>query len=536
MGKKSVEYHDTFEFRLFPEYTYTKSQQWRLRLFQGRIEHWRAAVNYADSFADGNRINLLYMLGYHPSMEAYMKKTKGNTVMLCAKIPQEFFEIYDTYWDLVKKYQSIGLADVNGHFLLAYYTEREKEEKYRGTGILSDDLYRRNDEEKRILEEYARIQKEIGVYFERYIIINKRGQGRTISYKSLDQLIRQYFPRGREQCGISENLYKFIIKKRSDALQAGLNLENVPKLLGLPDGTDCYTVCRRGIRRCQMYLNTAIRSNGVVDLVEVMEHMKAPPYGWDNEPHAAYCFGYAVSGYLDKTWIFDGIAFFPARDVIFTVLQNILFGHLGRRRSFMLVSEDGSCLSSRFAYMFGVETDRMSPKDGIDKRILELHLVGLSERKIAQKIGTMTNIAVHKRLDKMRTATLETIPFCDMARKCCQGIRSITRWPVAIVDERLRDTLCGVWDSTNLISTPVFGKERVREALSYFTPERCREIKRKFDQINSEVPAMIRRKYGANIDVDALQKMCTTTESGWLWDSETFWDCVERYLKNNGSG
>ena len=61
---KKTEYKDTFTFRLFPEYTYTKAQRRRFRLFQGRIEHWRKAINYADSFNNPNRINLLYLIGY----------------------------------------------------------------------------------------------------------------------------------------------------------------------------------------------------------------------------------------------------------------------------------------------------------------------------------------------------------------------------------------------------------------------------------------------------------------------------------------
>ena len=203
MSKKKVEHRDTFDFRLFPEYTYTKVQHKRLRLFQGRIEHWRAAINYADSFEGHNKINILFMLGYDAKMEAYINRTKNNVVILCAKIPKEFLQAYDAYWTLIEKLRNVGYADKDGNLTPIFYTERKKEAKYRGTGVLSDELYQAHDLEDHIINEYEHVKAEIGNYFANYIVIDKGHSGRRISHENLDWIIKQYFPFGREQCGIS---------------------------------------------------------------------------------------------------------------------------------------------------------------------------------------------------------------------------------------------------------------------------------------------------------------------------------------------
>lgn len=534
MSKKKVEYRDTFDFRLFPEYTYTKVQHKRLRLFQGRIEHWRAAINYADSFEGHNKINILFMLGYDVKMETYINRTKNNVVILCAKIPKKFLQAYDAYWTLIEKLRNMGYADKNGNLTPIFYTEREKEAKYRGTGVLSDELYQAHDLEDRIINEYEYVKAEIGNYFGSYMIIDKGHSGKRISHENLDWIIKQYFPFGREQCGIS-NQAVTSTKRIADALQAGLNRENTSQLLGLPVGTDCYTICKQGIRRCQMDINIGLRNKGSVDLVKLVNKMRNPPYGWDSEPHAAYCLGYALSEHLDGSWIWDGIACFSSREIAVSVLHNILSEHLMRRRSFQLVTETGWRLSNRFAYMFNLNADNYSPKDTVDEKILELYQSGLSERKIAAELGTITNIAVHKRLVKMRTLSDEKIPFCNMAFKICSKIEDITRWPVAIIDEHLRDALCGTYDDDNHIHVPIYGKDGVRDALSYFTLEKCKELKAMLETVNDFVPLLIRKRYGSDVDIEKIKQVCTTQSSGWLWDSDTFWECVDRYMQKEVS-
>lgn len=48
-------------------------------------------------------------------------------------------------------------------------------------------------------------------------------------------------------------------------------------------------------------------------------------------------------------------------------------------------------------------------RDEIDNRILELAAAGYTEREIAATIGSISNVAVHKRLAKMRAALRESI-------------------------------------------------------------------------------------------------------------------------------
>ena len=277
MGKR-VEYRDTFDFRLFPEYTYTRAQNRRLRLFQGRVEHWRAAINYADSFNYPNEINLLYMIGYKPQMKAYVEKTVSNVVVLCADVPPEFLAAYDAYWGFVKQYRGTGYVNQDGVFSPAFFAEREKEEAYRGTGILPDELYRRNDEQAAIISAYQRITEESEKYFSHYLIISKSIPECSISHDELDWLIQEYFPFGREQCGIGEKAYRSL-RKIEEALRAGLNRADTAKLLDLPNGVDSYTACQNGIKQCQMNLSVAMQNDGLVDLVQLMEDMKKPPFG-----------------------------------------------------------------------------------------------------------------------------------------------------------------------------------------------------------------------------------------------------------------
>lgn len=531
MGKKkrrSVEYKDTFDFRLFPEYTYTNAQRKRLRLFQGRIEHWRAAINYADCFDCLNEINLVYMIGYKPQIKAYVEKTKSNIVVLCADVPQEFLDTYNAYWSLVKQYQASGYANKDG-MLPIYFADREKEEAYRDKGVLSEDLYRRNDKEAAIISGYQRITEEAAGYFSQYRVISKLLPEQSISHDKLDWIIKKYFPFGREQSGMGEKAY-ISIQKTNKALEAGLEQKTTANLLDLPAGMDCYTVCKKSIRRCQMNICTAIRETGYVDLADLVDNMKRPPYGWGDDPYAVYSIGYALSDYLDNTWIWDGVCCFPTREVAASVVRNIFRKLPGKRSPYVMVSEAGQRLSSRFAYMFGIEEGELCPRDDTDRRILEFFNSGMSERRISDELGTISNIAVHKRITKMRSASMDNTPFCNMSLRICSRIEKTTRWPVSLVDEHLRDTLCGEYSFEKHASIPVFGKDKVRTEISYYTQEKCKALKKVLAEINTIVPAMICERYGAVEDMEDLKKLCTTSSSGWLWDSKMFWECVERYM------
>lgn len=527
--KKPVEYRDTFDFRVFPVYSYTNSQNRRLTLFQGRVEHWRKAINYANSFQDENKISLLYMIGYHSSMKAYVDKMDANIVVLCAKVSAEMLKAYDAYWDIVRRLRGIGQADKEGNLLPIYYEDRKIREKY-------PEHFQEQRMEDEIIDRYEHVKAEIIDCFSTYTLIDKRGPERPFSHDDLNSLILQYFPHGRERCAVGEKAYTSP-KRVADALQAGLDRENAAKLLDLPPGTDTYEVCRKNIKRCQMNLNTTLRNVGYIDLDDLFAEMKKPPYGWDAEPHAAYCFGYAVSGWLDKAWVWDGVACFPFREAARRSLRDVVLGVLRKRRPYVLISDAGNRLSKRFAYMFGVVADELVPSDDTDKKILALYRTGLTERKIADELGTMSNVAVHKRIEKMRRWN-EDIPFCNMAFKVCSKIADNTRWPISILDDQLRETLYGYDDlrgrEYSLHSVPVFGIDRVREKLSYFTWERCRVLKDLYEKINTYVPTLIRERYGSDVDLDALKKFCTTQASSWLWKADTFWECVERFISNGG--
>jgi len=521
---------DTFTFRLFPEYTYTKAQRRRFRLFQGRIEHWRKAINYADSFDSPNQINLLYLIGYPEKIRPYVEKTKSNLVVLCAEAPPAFLKAYDAYWELVERYKGTGYVSQDGAFSEAYTAYRALENAHRGDGILPDEIYERNDQEAAILSAYAKACEDATEIFSRYHVIGKFLPEKSISHTELDWIIRKIFPHGREQTGMNEKVYTSI-KLIQDALKAGLERRDAAKLLKLPDGTDCYTACQKNIRRCEMNLNTALRATGQVDLVETMERMKAPPYGWDDDPYAAYCFGYAVSSHLAGTWLWDEVSCFPSAEAAEAVLRNILRGSLIHRKSFVLIQELGYALSERFAYLFDMGTEQYQPKDEIDKEILALFLEGLSERKIAEKLGTMSNIAVHKRLVRMGKTARGEIPFCNLSHIICKKIEGITQWPVSLVDERLTAALRGTFEAETYRSVPIFGRQKVREALTYFTWEKCKVLKRNLGQINESAPELIRQKYGTGVDIEQIKASCTTQSSGWLWTVETFWECVDRYIK-----
>lgn len=529
---RPIEYRDTFEFRIFPDYTYTATQKLRVRLFQGRIEHWRAAVNYADRFAAPQNINLLYMIGYTPKLKDYLERnTNTNLVVLCAPFTKEDLDIYDNFWNLVKRYKPAGLVDKDGKFSSDFYETGRKNIQHRDSYDLAKEIALEYESHFALIESYEKL-KERGIgYFSRMIMVDKLHAERTVSFSDLDKIIKSYFPYGRERIGMSDKAIRSP-KKILDALQTGLHRESAAKIFGLPNDTDTYTLCKKEIKRCKMDISVPIRNTGVADLVAIFRKMQAPPYGWDNDIHTAYCFGYAVSEFLDNAWIWDTINVFPARETAQSVLGSIIRMKLGRRHTFILTTESGKKLSNRFAYLFNIGT--MVPKDAVDERILELSKLGFSERKIAEQLQTISNVAVHKRLVRMRTSTEQNMPFADMTKWICKRIEEKTRWPISVIDSRLQQTICGTYDPEHYVSTPLLDRASIRDALKYFTEERCREIKAKLERIDTYVPELIRERYGNDVNVDDIYKYCTTECSGWLWEPDIFWDSVNNHINHIG--
>lgn len=528
--KKKREYRDTFDFRLFPDYTYTAAQRKRFLLFQGRIEHWKAAVNYADSFDDPNRINILFLIGYSNKIRAYVEKTKANLVVLCADVPSEFLKAYDDYWALVKSYQGSGYANQEDGFMPQYFTEREKENSFRESGLLADDIFLRNDREAAIIGAYEIAKRDADFLFSKWIVVSKLLPEQRISQSDLGKVVKKIYPFGREQAGVGDGAYTAAAKRLREAIRAGLSRSDCTKLLHLQN-SDSYEVCKKSIRRCEMDLNVALRKTGYANLTQIMERMKHPPYGWSSEVHAAYCFGYALSIHLENTWVWDEVTCFPTSEVIETIVLHTVQGLTLRKKGYVLIEEAGYSLSERFAYLFDIGSDQYVPKDDTDKEILSLHCIGMSERKIAQKIGTMSNVAVHKRLSKMKQNQDTKIPMCNMASLICKKIENMSRWPVSLVDQRLRDTLCGDFNQDVYLSIPIFGRQKVRDELAYFTWDRCKELKEKLLNINEYVPGLIRQRYGNDVDIDHIYNVCTTQCSGWLWDADFFWEHIDRSIK-----
>lgn len=191
------EYKDTFEFKLFPQYTYTKLQQKRFRLFQGRVEHYRKIINYADSFSELNTINLVYMIGYNKNIRAYVQKTKSNVIVLCADIPDHIRKAHDDYVKLLNELKPSG-----------YVNSSEEFTKYFDWYIKAfpnaeDALYY-----KKTISAYKDAAIYAEKYFKRYIICDKMHPEKTIAHENLDWIIKRYFPRGREEQGCGDTVVR----------------------------------------------------------------------------------------------------------------------------------------------------------------------------------------------------------------------------------------------------------------------------------------------------------------------------------------
>jgi len=470
-----TEYKDTFEFRLFPEYEYTKAQSARFLLFQGRVEHWRAAINYANKFDYPNRISLLYMIGYHPKMREYVQKTNANVVVLCADISKQHLAVYDAYCELMDSLQKTGNADKEWNLLPQYISSREATYAYYGRDHTEDPMVKRYRDEESVMKAYADIVPTIKKAFGRYILIDKLHPEKTIDHKDLDKIIKRYFPYGREQCGFPKKspLSPALARK---AAAAGFAREDYHELLKIEDNDTNNETMRKNIKRCMMDINVKLRKCGYVLMNDILAGMQKPPYGWAADPCAAYCFSYAMRECAEDYWITDGCGTFPVKEAGESVVDALILGmKLARRRNFTLFSESGWRLSNRFGMMFDVEP---------------------------------------------------IIPFSDMLIWVRKSIEEKTRIPVSTIDGHLWDVLCGRSDSLGVYDTGV-----IKEAISYFTWDKCREINQRYHTLDFDTKMMVKKKYKKSIP-DQLIHSCTTQCSGWLWKPEMFYETLEKVYKS----
>lgn len=465
------EYKDTFEFKLFPQYTYTKLQQKRFRLFQGRVEHYRKIINYADSFSELNTINLVYMIGYNKNIRAYVQKTKSNVIVLCADIPDHIRKAHDDYVKLLNELKPSGYVNSSEEFT-EYFDWYIK-----AFPNAEDALYY-----KKTISAYKDAAIYAEKYFKRYIICDKMHPEKTIAHENLDWIIKRYFPRGREEQGCGDTVVR--PTQVSKAVLSGLRHEDNPKPFGLPKDSIPSQCFDTAIKRCIMNINTEIRDKGFVNLYDICKDMCKPPYGWGEDCHAAYCFGYALSNYVDKYYIWDSVTTFALNEELAQVICTALLRISGitdpedvkvraYSNRFILFKEDSWRLVNRFSLMFGVE---------------------------------------------------EKLPFDYMLSDIRKSIEN-KRIPVSIIDEALAKTLRRE-DGYVAISN-----DDLKRMLKYFTWDKCKDIKEKYDRIDDYTYEQIKAKYpDKQIRMDEIIHFCTTQCSGWLWTPEMFWrlvdDCV----------
>lgn len=477
-AQKPVEYKDTFDFKLFPRYEYTKLHQKRFRLFQGRVEHYKKIINYADNFDEPNVINLVYMIGYNDRIRPYVQKTKSNVVVLCADIPESIRKTHDDYWEMIAHLKPIGWSDAKGNLTQNWWSNYESFLRHYGEeGI--DEQWR---SEKKLYDDYTAAISIVPKYYKRYIICDKLHPEKTIAHENLNWIIKRYFPRGREEQGCGDlAARRSIISK---AALSGLRRENNPKMFGIENDkkpSECFDT---SIKRCIMNINTAIRDTGNVRLTEIYREMRLPPYGWSDDLHAAYCFGYALSEYVGKYYIYDGITSFPltedlSQQLVHRILTSEQSSGVNRRNleRYLLYSEDGWRLANRFKYIFGIE---------------------------------------------------ERLPFEVMLIDIRRAIEKSTRFPVSIIDERLSNILRCDDEHRAFVSADL------KAAIKYLDWDRCKDIKEKYDRINDYVFELVAERYpNREIAKDEIAHFCTTESSGWLWPSNCFWEQVDKCVNDD---
>lgn len=477
---KPIEYKDTFEFKLFPHYEYTKLQQKRLRLFQGRVEHYRKIINYADSFDEPNIINLVYVIGYSDRIRPYVQKTKSNVVVLCADIPESDLKLYDEFQEMIGMLQRGGCADSNGDLNELWYNNFEAYSRYPEF----EDRFKQYQKEKKLYDDYVSMRSRVGKYFKRYIICDKLHPEKTIAHENLNWIIKRYFPRGREEQGCGDAAARR--STISKAALSGLRREDNPKMFGIENGkkpSECFDT---SIKRCIMNINTAIRDIGNVRLTDIFREMRLPPYGWSDDLHAAYCFGYALSEYVDKYFVYDGCSSFVLTESFAQTLIHKLLtsgppytGLDSVFEKYLLYAEDGWRLVNRLKYIFGVE---------------------------------------------------ERLPFEAMLIDVVKAIEAHTRFPVSVIDEPLSHILRCDDKYRSFINTDL------KAAIKYLDWDRCKDIKEKYDRIDDYVFELIAERYpDREIAKDEVAHFCTTEASGWLWPSNCFWEQVDKCVNDNWS-
>lgn len=472
--KKELIYKDTFEFGLFPKYEYTKFQQKRFRLFQGRVEHYRKAINYADSFDDPNVINLLYLIGYNDKIRPYvLKHTNNNTVVLCADVPEKIRKIHDAYKELCDKaYKWGGTNYVQDDALTDTFLEYCEAMVRRGT----EEAQKEFAEYIQISDAYEVCKNDCQKYFKRYIIEDKLHPEKTIAHENIDWIIKRYFPRGREQTGCDDII--LLPAKISRAFLSGLKGDDNSKLFMKQGKFNADLAFKPSIKRCLMNINTALRDVGYVDLLKIANEMKAPPYGWDNDLYAAYSFGAALRDFVDNAFIFDGVSAFKlTEEYAVNIVSMILKGDewSKRRLAVTLYTNDAWRLVNRFAFIFGVK---------------------------------------------------EELSFEQMRVNVVNAVREHTVIPIGIIDDNITKILRRDDDCIS------FANADLKSMLKYLTWNRCKDIKDKYEHINDYATAWLVEQFPqTSLPCDRIFECCTTSESGWLWDSEFFKGVVDGFIK-----
>ena len=255
-----------------------------------------------------------------------------------------------------------------------------------------------------------------------------------------------------------------------DVNNVELPITCVEKLLGTSSAEEKENL-RKNIKRFDMNINTALRENGFINLKAAYNEMKKPPYGWDSEPHAAYCFAYVIASHTQNYWIYDGVNVFDVEEYG-TALVEVIIKELRVRNNYILFDVAGQKLSKRFSLMFGIEP---------------------------------------------------IVPFAAMIPPLCKSIEKHTRIPVSVID----DKLATVFNECEYL----YDSHKMDDFVKYFDWERCRMIRDKYATINADMSSRLRVKYGC--DVKKLLDYCTTECSGWAWNKELFYNTVDRYIAEN---
>lgn len=473
MAKKSraegaPEYRDTFRFPFFPEYTFTPGQKCRFRFFQGRIEHFRKIIDYADSFDDPNRINLVFIIGYDPAVMPYiLEHTEHNTVALCARVPDGFRKAYDEYHQMLRSLKKLNYVTPTGELKRSFYDYLRKAQ-----GDTADRW-------RRIMRRYRMICNSYKKYYKIYVLCDKLYPEKTVSIRGLNRIARKHFPMGREAMGCGDAVYR--TDKMGDTMREGLLRHQPHELLGFDEDVNLYERFRPSIERCNLYIRSSIANNKFANLAHIADKMKEPPYGWGNDLHSAYCFGYALSPYLENGRMHD-----------LGTLYNL---SLDKAHLFaMLLSSEPYAKSVTDKHYF-----RMFPEEGWS---------------LSNRLSIIFSVFPHLPLDKM-------------IRDVCAAIEIHTRYPVAILDEQLRELICHFSRYTGKDS------QALAQMTEYFSWDKCLELHERYAGINETVLETVRQKYpDAGITADELKTLCTVKESGWLWPADRFWKEVDKLANN----